>query len=91
MNRDEQPAESPRTAELAAPGHSQAREVSLDVDLDGDTLVVDIRDDGAGAADPACGSGLTGLGDRVDAARGALTITSPTGEGTTVRAALPVG
>ncbi len=71
--------------------HSQAREVSLHVELEGDTLVVQIRDDGVGGADPARGSGLTGLVDRVDAAGGVLSIRSPAGEGTTVRATLPVG
>ena len=60
-------------------------------ELVGDTLVVEVGDDGVGGADPARGSGLTGLTDRVDAAGGALTITSPTGQGTTVRAALPAG
>jgi signal transduction histidine kinase len=71
--------------------HAQAQGVSLSVDLVGDTLVVEIRDDGVGGADPTRGSGLTGLLDRVDAAEGALTINSPPGEGTTVRAELPVG
>ncbi len=71
--------------------HLQAREVSLDVDLDGDTLVVEVRDDGVGGADPARGTGLTCLVDRVDAAGRALSIRSPTGEGTTVRAPLPLG
>ncbi len=71
--------------------HSRAREVRLDVDLDGNTLVVEVRDDGVGGADPARGTGLTGLVDRVDAAGGVLVIRSPTGEGTTLRAALPVG
>ena len=71
--------------------HSQAREVVLTVDLDGDTLVVEVRDDGVGGANSARGTGLTGLVDRVDAARGALTISSPPGGGTTVHAELPVG
>jgi signal transduction histidine kinase len=65
--------------------------VNLNVDLDGDTLVVEVRDDGVGGADPARGTGLTGLVDRVDAVRGVLVITSPTGGGTVVRADLPVG
>ena len=51
--------------------HSQAREVVLSVDLDGDTLVVEVRDDGVGGANSARGTGLTGLVDRVDAAGGA--------------------
>ena len=71
--------------------HAQAQRVGLSVELDGDTLVVEIRDDGVGGADPARGTGLTGLVDRVDAAGGILVITSPAGEGTTLRAALPVG
>jgi signal transduction histidine kinase len=70
--------------------HSQAREVVLTVDLDGDTLVVEVRDDGVGGANSARGTGLTGLVDRVDAARGALTISSPPGGGTAVHAELPV-
>jgi signal transduction histidine kinase len=71
--------------------HSRAREVRLDVELDGNTLVVEVRDDGVGGADPARGTGLTGLVDRVDAAGGVLVIRSPVGEGTTLRATLPVG
>jgi signal transduction histidine kinase len=70
--------------------HSQAGEVSLSVDLDGDKLVIEVRDDGVGGAEPTRGTGLTGLLDRVDAAGGALTIASPTGEGTAIRAELPV-
>jgi signal transduction histidine kinase len=71
--------------------HSRAREVRLDVELDGNTLVVEVRDDGVGGADPARGTGLTGLVDRVDAAGGVLMIRSPAGEGTTLHATLPVG
>jgi signal transduction histidine kinase len=70
--------------------HSQARTVSVSVDLDGDTLVIEIRDDGVGGADATRGTGLTGLLDRVDAANGSLTIISAPGEGTAVHAELPV-
>ena len=56
----------------------------------GDTLLVEVTDDGRGGADPAAGSGLRGLDDRVAAIGGRLTITSPAGGGTTVRAELPV-
>ncbi len=52
-------------------------------------LVVEIVDDGVGGADPAAGSGLSGLVDRVEAFGGRLEVTSPPGRGTTVRAALP--
>ena len=42
------------------------------------------HDDGAGGADPASGTGLTGLSDRIDASGGTLEITSPAGVGTTL-------
>jgi signal transduction histidine kinase len=53
-------------------------------------LVVIIEDDGRGGADPATGSGLRGLSDRVAAVEGRLTITSPSGGGTIIRAELPL-
>lgn len=52
-------------------------------------LVVEVTDDGAGGADPSRGSGLRGLGDRVAAAGGRLTVQSDAGHGTTVRAEIP--
>ena len=70
--------------------HSQARRAHVQVDLDGDTLVVEVRDDGVGGADPTRGTGLIGLLDRVDAAEGNLAITSPAGLGATLRATLPI-
>jgi signal transduction histidine kinase len=61
------------------------------VTLDGDdTLVLEIADEGPGGADPA-GSGLTGLRSRVEALDGTLSVTSPAGGGTTIRADLPCG
>jgi signal transduction histidine kinase len=50
-----------------------------------------IDDDGVGGADPARGSGLRGLTDRVDAFGGTLALTSPRGEGTSLRVELPLG
>jgi signal transduction histidine kinase len=41
-------------------------------------------DDGIGGADPARGSGLTGLRDRIEAVGGTLGVTSPDGGGTTL-------
>ena len=64
--------------------------MSVRVDLEEDTLVIEIRDDGVGGADATRGTGLTGLLDRVDAANGSLTIISAPGEGTAVHAELPV-
>jgi signal transduction histidine kinase len=54
-------------------------------------LVLEVSDDGRGGADPAAGSGLAGLADRVAAVDGALTLTSPTGGPTLIRAELPCG
>jgi PAS domain S-box-containing protein len=53
-------------------------------------LVVEVSDDGVGGASPDSGSGLRGLADRVGAADGTLSIESPVGEGTLVRAVLPL-
>jgi len=52
--------------------------------------VLEIADEGPGGAD-AAGSGLTGLRSRVEALDGTLSVTSPPGGGTTVRAELPCG
>jgi PAS domain S-box-containing protein len=57
--------------------------------LDGYALV-EVADDGVGGADPTAGSGLRGLADRVGALDGRLEITSPEGEGTRIRAEIPV-
>jgi signal transduction histidine kinase len=54
-------------------------------------LVVEIVDDGAGGADPAAGSGLRGLADRVEALGGRLRVASASGRGTTLRAEIPCG
>ena len=54
-------------------------------------LVVESGDDGVGGASLANGTGLLGLADRLDVLGGQLTVTSPIGKGTHVRATLPVG
>jgi PAS domain S-box-containing protein len=53
-------------------------------------VVVEVVDDGVGGADPARGSGLRGLADRVEALEGELEVTSAAGSGTTVRAVIPL-
>ncbi len=68
--------------------HAHATRVTVDVSVDGDTISIVVRDDGTGGADPANGTGLTGLSDRVHANAGTLTISSPPGRGTTVHAVL---
>jgi signal transduction histidine kinase len=52
-------------------------------------LIVEIRDDGVGGADPALGSGLRGLADRVAAVDGRLRVESPPGHGTRIIAEIP--
>jgi PAS domain S-box-containing protein len=52
-------------------------------------LIVVVEDDGRGGADPATGTGLSGLADRVAAFEGRLEVESPPGGGTRVRAELP--
>ena len=54
-------------------------------------LQVRVQDDGRGGADPAAGSGLRGLVDRVAAAGGHLHVDSPPGAGTRILAEMPVG
>ncbi|WP_434589924.1 sensor domain-containing protein [Streptomyces sp. A5-4] len=52
-------------------------------------LAVVVRDDGAGGADPAAGSGLTGLADRVAVLDGTLSLTSPPGGPTVLCVEIP--
>jgi hypothetical protein len=70
--------------------HAGATTVRIDVAERDGRLVTEIRDDGAGGADAAGGSGLRGLADRVEALGGALAVVSARGAGTTVRAEVPV-
>jgi signal transduction histidine kinase len=58
---------------------------------DGDRFVLEIMDDGRGGADPDGGSGLAGLSDRAAAVDGTLTLVSPAGGPTLIRADLPCG
>ncbi len=53
-------------------------------------LRVSVHDDGVGGADPARGSGLLGLKDRIEALGGTFSVHSPAGTGTTVSCQLPV-
>ncbi|MFF8473114.1 sensor histidine kinase [Streptomyces sp. NPDC015414] len=69
--------------------HSRARSASVDVWRAEDRLLVQVRDDGAGGADAARGSGLAGLAGRLDAVDGVLVVDSPAGGPTRVIAELP--
>jgi signal transduction histidine kinase len=69
--------------------HAQASRAGVTVVRDRDLLHVEVCDDGRGGADPAVGSGLTGLQDRVATVGGTLTYDSEPGAGTVVRVDLP--
>ena len=71
--------------------HARASHAEVTARLAGCQLVVEITDDGIGGAPAYGGSGLTGLADRVAALGGRLTVTSPPGHGTRIRAELPCG
>lgn len=69
--------------------YSHASHAEIEMGRANGTLVVEVRDDGVGGADPARGSGLRGLADRVAAVDGRLLVTSESGAGTTVHAEIP--
>jgi signal transduction histidine kinase len=71
--------------------YAQATVASVTVQHAGHELVVTVADDGVGGADVGGGSGLRGLQDRLAAVDGTLTIESPPGGGTRLRATLPAG
>ena len=70
--------------------HARASVVEVSAALANGRLQVCVHDDGVGGADPARGSGLVGLKDRVEAIGGTLAVDSPPDHGTTVRCALPL-
>jgi signal transduction histidine kinase len=70
--------------------HARASVVRVTVEQRDKTLHLSVRDDGVGGADPARGSGLIGLRDRVEAIGGTAVIHSPAEVGTTVLVSLPL-
>jgi signal transduction histidine kinase len=70
--------------------HAHASVVHVELDTPGTVVRLAIRDDGIGGADPAGGSGLTGLSDRIEALGGTLKVISPAGGGTTLLIEIPV-
>ena len=61
----------------------------MSVTLASQTAFVVITDDGIGGADPARGSGLRGLADRIEALDGGLRVESPAQAGTRIEAQIP--
>jgi signal transduction histidine kinase len=68
--------------------HAGANRVDIRIAREGDGLALEVTDDGRGGADPR-GAGLSGLRRRVEALDGRLSVTSPPGGPTTLRAELP--
>jgi signal transduction histidine kinase len=69
--------------------HAQAESATVSVTLAHNTARVVITDNGIGGADPARGSGLRGLADRIEALEGGLRIESPASSGTRIEAQIP--
>jgi signal transduction histidine kinase len=70
--------------------YAQASSVKVTVEHVNGCALVEVSDDGVGGADPARGTGLRGLADRVASLSGKLAIDSPPGAGTRVRAEIPL-
>jgi GAF domain-containing protein len=70
--------------------HARASYAQVAVEERDALLHLSIRDDGIGGADPAGGSGLIGLRDRVQALSGSIEVNSPPGEGTAIVVELPL-
>jgi signal transduction histidine kinase len=69
--------------------HAGATTIGVTGGMRGNRLVVEVHDDGSGGADPAKGTGLTGLADRVDAIDGTLTLLSLPGGPTVLTLSIP--
>jgi signal transduction histidine kinase len=70
--------------------HADASAVKITAAARAGVVDLAIRDDGRGGADPARGSGLVGLTDRVDVLGGTIEIASRHGVGTTLHVTLPI-
>ena len=70
--------------------HAQATHATVTIEIDDGALIAEIADDGLGGASATAGSGLRGLADRLDAMGGTLSIESPRGGPTIIRARAPL-
>jgi signal transduction histidine kinase len=70
--------------------HSQAHQVTVDVAEQGPSLVLRVDDDGVGGANPARGSGLSGLAHRARTVDGRVDVVSPPGGPTRITVTLPM-
>jgi signal transduction histidine kinase len=69
--------------------YAEATHAAVTVRRSNRRVTVEVADDGVGGADAAQGSGLRGLADRVAALDGTLSLESPPGRGTLLRAEIP--
>ncbi|HET9546742.1 MAG TPA: sensor histidine kinase [Desertimonas sp.] len=69
--------------------HANATRAHVSIARAGDRLVVEVRDNGRGGAEPAAGTGLQGLRDRVAGLGGSMYVISPAGGPTTISVELP--
>jgi signal transduction histidine kinase len=70
--------------------HAHASRATVVIRDAGNLLEIRVEDDGVGGADPARGSGLRGLGDRLAAVDGQMIVESPAGQGTVIQARIPL-
>ena len=70
--------------------HAHASVVHVELKADDSILQLAIQDDGVGGADFNQGSGLVGLGDRVEALGGRIEVASPRGSGTSLLVRIPI-
>lgn len=69
--------------------HSGASRIAVGGRLDGRRLLIDVFDNGRGGANADSGTGLQGLADRLATLNGRLSVHSPVGGGTRLRAEIP--
>ena len=70
--------------------HASASRASLSVTARDGRVRIEVVDDGRGGADPARGTGLRGLVERVEALGGTVCVESPSGGGTRLAAEIPL-
>jgi signal transduction histidine kinase len=70
--------------------YANASAVEVTLRADDGWAEIAVADDGAGGARAEGGSGLRGLADRIEALGGRFAVASSPGQGTTVRARVPV-
>jgi signal transduction histidine kinase len=70
--------------------HAHASRIEVRLARAPGALRIEIEDDGRGGADPAAGTGLRGLADRIEALGGRFAVADRDGGGTIVSVELPV-